>query len=169
MINTTRNYQRFVNVETAVNIQNGAAPPILPTTVGFKEGTLRWTIVLGGITDEDNGTIQEASILAYLWRRTAATNNQPNIANWQPINDDNNVFDTGTINSNFPDRYKTSTGAIVQNQSAATAAGKYGGKLFSNKIRLFRKRGKAFRMTSFYNNTPSRWGRIRMGFNFSLN
>ena len=167
MINTTRNYQRFVNVETAVNIQNGAVPPILPTTVGFKEGTLRWTIVLGGVTDEGNGTIQEASILAYLWRRTAATNNQPNIANWQRINDDNNVFDTGTINSNFPDRYLSgiptnppNNGQIAtypapghDNQFFVDDRGAYGENFLEIKLDC-QENEKGFRMTSFTTTPP---------------
>ena len=106
------------------------------------------------MTDEDNGTIQEASILAYLWRRTAATNNQPNEANWEQITDDNNVFDTGTINSNFSDRYKTSTGAIVQNQSAATAAGKYGENFLAIKLDCLENE-EGFRMTSFTTTPPA--------------
>ena len=169
MIITTRNYQRFVNVETAVNIQNGAVPPILPTTVGFKEGTLRWTIVLGGVTDEDNGTIQEASILAYLWRRSAATNNQPNTANWQRIKDDNNVFDTGTINSNFPDRYLSgiptnpaNSGLInnyvlIGNETGFTPAteqpGAYGENFLEIKLDC-EESEKGFRMTSFTTTPP---------------
>jgi hypothetical protein len=154
---TTRNYQKFVNIETAVNIQNGASPLNLPATVGFKEGTLRWTVVLGGTTSATNGTIQEASLLAYLWRRPAATNNQPNTAPWSRVTDDNNVFDTGTINSNFPDRYKSNlpsiNGGIVQNYTATGAAGKYGENFLAIKLDCAEDE-KGFRMTSFTTTAP---------------
>ena len=155
--NTTRNYQKFVNIETAVNIQNGANPLNLPATVGFKKGTLRWTIVLGGTTSDTNGTIQEASLLAYLWRRPAATNNQPNTNTWSRIADDNNVFDTGTINSNFPDRYKSNlpsiNGGIVQNYTAAGATGKYGENFLAIKLDCT-KNESGYRMTSFTTTPP---------------
>ena len=159
---TTRNYQRFVNIETAVNIQNGALPANLPATVGFKEGTLRWTVVLGGTTSETYGTIQEASLLAYLWRRPAATNNQPNTNAWSRITDDNNVFDTGTINSNFPDRYKSGITTNPTNfgfinnypQSSATAnPGKYGENFLAIKLDCAEDE-KGFRMTSFTTTAP---------------
>jgi uncharacterized protein (TIGR02145 family) len=161
--NTTQQYQRFVNIETAVNIQNLPTPSSpLPATVGFKEGTLRWTIVLGGTTSDTNGTIQEASLLAYLWRRPAATNNQPNTNTWSRIADDNNVFDTGTINSNFPDRYKsgittnpTNFGFInnYPQSSAAANPGKYGENFLAIKLDCT-KNEKGFRMTSFTTTAP---------------
>ena len=160
--NTTRNYQKFVNIETAANIQNGANPLNLPATVGFKEGTLRWTVVLGGTTSETYGTIQEASLLAYLWRRPAATNNQPNTNTWSRITDDNNVFDTGTINSNFPDRYKSGIPTNPTNfgfinnypQLSATAnPGKYGENFLAIKLDCAENE-KGFRMTSFTTTPP---------------
>ena len=157
--NTTRQYQKFVNIETAVNIQNGANPLNLPATVGFKKGTLRWTVVLGGTTSDTYGTIQEASLLAYLWRRPAATNNQPNINTWSRITDDNNVFDTGTINSNFPDRYKSgittnpSNSGVINNYSPAEAAGKYGENFLAIKLDCAENE-KGFRMTSFTTTPP---------------
>lgn len=160
--NTTRNYQRFVNIETAVNIQNGANPLNLPATVGFKEGTLRWTVVLGGTTSDTNGTIQEASLLAYLWRRPAATNNQPNTNTWSRITDDNNVFDTGTINSNFPDRYKSGITTNPPNfgfinnypvTSNTANPGKYGENFLAIKLDCAENE-KGFRMTSFTTTAP---------------
>jgi len=164
--NTTRNYQKFVNVETAVNIQNGASPLNLPATVGFKEGTLRWTVVLGGTTSATNGTIQEASLLAYLWRRPAATNNQPNTTPWSRVTDDNNVFDTGTINSNFPDRYLSGittnplNSGIVNNYPVSNNpsvplpnAGKYGENFLAIKLDCAEDE-KGFRMTSFTTTAP---------------
>jgi uncharacterized protein (TIGR02145 family) len=147
-------YQSFVNIETAVNIQNGADPLNLPPTVGLIEGTLRWTIVLGGVTDEAYGEVQEASIFAYLYRRPTVPVNQSNMNTWEQIADDNNVFDTGTINSNFLDRYKTSAGGIVQNQTATTAAGKYGENFLAIKLDCLENE-KGFRMTSFTTTPPT--------------
>jgi uncharacterized protein (TIGR02145 family) len=150
---TTLNYQKFVNIETAVNIQNGANPLNLPATVGFKKGTLRWTVVLGGTTSDTNGTIQEASLLAYLWRRPA------NATQWSRITDDNNVFDTGTINSNFPDRYKSgittnpSNSGVINNYSPAEAAGKHGENFLAIKLDCAEDE-KGFRMTSFTTTAP---------------
>jgi len=160
---TTRNYQKFVNIETAVNIQNAPFPSSpLPPTVGFKEGTLRWTVVLGGTTSDANGTIQEASLLAYLWRREVSPNNQPNPNTWSRITDDNNVFDTGTINSNFPDRYKSGITTSPTNfgfiynypETSATAnPGKYGENFLAIKLDCT-KNEKGFRMTSFTTTAP---------------
>ena len=156
--NTTQQYQKFVNIETAVNIQNLPTPSSpLPATVGFKKGTLRWTVVLGGATADTNGTIQEALLLARLWRRPAAPNNQPNTNTWSRITDDNNVFDTGTINSNFPDRYQSNlpsiNGGIVQNYTVAGATGKYGENFLAIKLDCT-KNEKGFRMTSFTTTAP---------------
>ena len=158
--NTTRQYQRFVNIETAVNIQNGANPLNLPPTVGLKKGTLRWTVALGGITNSTNGTIQEASLMAYLWRRPAATNNQPNTNTWQRVLDDNNVLDTGTINSNFPDRYLSGistnppNSGIISNRNPADAVGKYGENFLAIKLDCAENE-KGIRITSFTTTPPA--------------
>jgi uncharacterized protein (TIGR02145 family) len=156
---TTQQYQKFVNVETAVNIQNGANPLNLPATVGLKKGALRWTIVLGGTTSDTNGTIQEASLLAYLWRREASPNNQPNTNPWSRVTDDNNVVDTGTINSNFPDRYKSgiptnpTNSDVINNYTPDEVSGKYGENFLAIKLDCA-KNEKGFRMTSFTTTPP---------------
>jgi uncharacterized protein (TIGR02145 family) len=119
-------------------------------------------VVLGGITSATNGTIQEASLLAYLWRRPAATDNQPNTNTWSRVTDDNNVFDTGTINSNFPDRYKSGITTSPTNfgfiynypETSATAnPGKYGENFLAIKLDCTENE-KGFRMTSFTTTAP---------------
>jgi len=154
-----RQYQNFVNIETAVNIQNGANPLNLPPTVGHKKGTLRWTIALGGITDDQHGQIQEAYIWAYLFRREAATNGQPNTNQWKMVVDDNNVGDTGTVNANWKSRYLSSSGGLnpVVNHKSGNGGVSYTKKWGENFLGIkldCTKNEKGIRMTSFTTTPP---------------
>ena len=96
---SNRNYQKFVNIETATMQQNNETGP----TKGFRSGTLRWTVVLGGTTQSGTGTLQKAKLRIQIYTRPVS-NISPNPNNWIGKADDNNVIDTGTINDNFPNR-----------------------------------------------------------------
>lgn len=96
---SNRQFQNFVNIETETMLQNGETGP----TEGFTSGTLRWTVVLGGITETGQGIRQKATLNIKLYTRQASVTS-PNPNAWAENIDDNNVIGTGTINNNFANR-----------------------------------------------------------------
>jgi len=139
---SNRRYQNFVNIETETMIQNGETGP----TQGFTSGTLRWTVVLGGITQSGVGTKQKATLNIKIFTRQASTiSPNPNV--WVENIDDNNVIGTGTVNNNFTPRN------VYRVDPALLALSVYGANYLTIELDPADNET-AFRMTSFTTKSP---------------